>query len=145
MNFLTLFVVAIVGPCILAWLTGRQRSREKHEDWLRQDEVAARVEKVAKDAANNAKVANTTLQSVAADVKIVVEGNDKIHTLVNSNLTSLMESKLVVLENLVELQRATKVSGKAISKTEQEITTLRSELSDRVNPRLVQEPEPEPE
>jgi hypothetical protein len=38
--------VSLVAPVVLALITGRQRSHDKHEDWRRQDELASRLDQI---------------------------------------------------------------------------------------------------
>lgn len=101
-------VVAIVVAVIAAvstpaglWLSSRQRSREKVEDWARQDLVADRAvaaaEKVAQVAAalqaSNAAAAEAT---AAAVVKLddIQRVGVATHALVDGNLTKAMQSEL---------------------------------------------------
>jgi hypothetical protein len=94
-------VVAIVVALMAAvstpaglWLTSRTRSREKAEDWARQDLVAARAEAAA---AKVAEVATTLAESdAAAAVKLdeIQRVGVATHTLVDGNLTKAMQSEL---------------------------------------------------
>src|SRR6478609_5634138 len=88
-------LAAVVAPLLLAWLLGKQRTRERIEDYKRQDQVAEQVAQVAKNA------------------KITTDSTDKqlrqIHTLVNSDMTAARQSELeqtrltlTMLKRLVE-------------------------------------------
>lgn len=107
-----------VGPLFLAHLTGRQRLKEKHEDWRRQDQVAARL------LAANAKT----------DDKL-----DEIHVLVNSNLTAAMQSELNALRTqLVLVGKLVALTGEAADYPtteciETRINELAAQLTDRYN------------
>jgi hypothetical protein len=97
-----LVIVAVVGPLLTTFLLGRQRkfeaeqtallkAQERAADWARQDEVAARVEQVAK-AASEAQVTTTaTLKD--------------IHTLVNSDMTAARQAELTTTRLLAAALR----------------------------------------
>jgi hypothetical protein len=125
----------VVGPLLLAYLTGRQRSKDKQEDWARQDAVAAKADAVADQAAEAARLlrerqdevatqaaeaarlmlaANERVAKQSADAAEVVSGKlGQIHELVNSNLTAQMEEahgaltqQLVLMREVIALHRA---------------------------------------
>jgi hypothetical protein len=148
----------IVGPLLLAYLTGRQRSRDKAEDWARQDAVAAqaaeaarlleeRQDAVARKAAEAARLllaANERVAKQSREAADVVNGKlAQIHELVNSNLTTQMEEahgaltqQLVLMREVVALNRA---AGRepstgavdAIAVIEAKVGELRAKLADR--------------
>jgi hypothetical protein len=119
-------VVAVVGPLLLSWLNNRNAMQIKRQDWERQDEVAARVEAVAKAAAVNAANVDTQLK--------------QIHTLVNSDMTAARQSELIAVEaHLATLRRNVATHGEP-SDDEQTVMDnlsaradeLRSILADRL-------------
>lgn len=125
--------VAVVGPFLLAWLQGRQRTtdmreearlrrEERTEDYARQDQVAERLQKATEQAATKANAvamqtqtaAHLLLQNnekVAAATKAANTKLDVIHTLVNSNMTSALQgqldahkAQLITLRELIALR-----------------------------------------
>lgn len=112
----------ILGPLFLAYLTGRQRSAEKREDWARQDAVAVKA---------------------AAAVQAVDGKLGQIHALVNSNLTTQMEEaytavvqQLVLMREVVALNRAagrepSSRAVDAIAAIEARVGNLQAQLADR--------------
>lgn len=119
-----LIVVAgvIFGPLFLAYLTGRQRRREKVEDWARQDAVAAEVKRAAEEV--NGKLA-------------------QIHELVNSTLTAQIEEartalvqQAVLMREVVALNRAagrepSQAALDAIDAIDAKVAELAAKLADR--------------
>jgi len=107
--------VGIGAPALLAYLTGKQRREEKLEDYARQDLVAERAEKAARNAEAVAKAAavkaeQAARQAAVAAAKLLASNADiavtsavaakatldqlgVIHTLVNSTLTASMEGE----------------------------------------------------
>jgi hypothetical protein len=132
----TIVAVGVVaGPLLLAYLTGRQRSRDKREDWARQDAVAAKAQAVADQAKEAAELLRTRQDEVAAQAaeaaRLLLAANERvaiqsgeaaavvngklaqIHELVNSNLTAQMEEahgaltqQLVLMREVVSLNQA---------------------------------------
>lgn len=129
-------VGVIVGPLFLAWLTGRQRSAEKREDWARQDAVADKVDAVASQARKAAELLRTRQDEVAGKL-------NQIHDLVNSNLTTQMEEALaaltqqvVLMREVVDLNRAagrepSRAAIEAIGIIEAKVGELHAKLADR--------------
>lgn len=128
------FIVAVLGPSLVAYLNGRQRHREKLEDYKRQDAVAEKL------LTANAKVAGQLEENnQTTNAKL-----DTIHTLVNSDMTAALQAQLVALENslyLMEKNAAWEVaqgddpseaSHSVILATKHQIQELRSNLEDRV-------------
>jgi hypothetical protein len=111
-------VVAVIGPVILSLLTGRQRRREKILDWAREDEVARKAAQVAQDLRDSQRSTDFQLE--------------RIHTLVNSNMTAQMEdslaSKKAELAALLEVADLKKAAGQKPS--EVALTTIRLIRSD---------------
>jgi hypothetical protein len=114
-------VGVIAGPLLLAYLTGRQRSRDKREDWARQDAVAAKADAVADQArkaaelllaAQKANIERTDevarlAAEAAAQTARKLESIDAqgraIHTLVNQKLTDVTRQALVATTALLPL------------------------------------------
>lgn len=116
-------VIGIMSPVLVSILASMSRSREKQEDWARQDLVAQRVEDAARlqtkrqdevrkqveDVATQAREAAKLLRiSTAAaerntqDIKIDVKA---VHTLVNSDKTERMKRELIALEGQLRALR----------------------------------------
>jgi len=149
-------LLVLMGPLLLATLNNRARRKEKKEDWARQDAVAAKAAEAASLllAANERVAKDTKAQSVKLDV---------IHTLVNSNVTIVLEARLegsrrelAGLREIVELRRAagqepSEIALATIISTEETIHELEVELKERQRQqRLVEEQQrtqrqPEPE
>jgi hypothetical protein len=131
------FVVAVVGPLLLAWLTNRQRRSDKREDWARQDAVAEK----AAEAAKLLLAANERVAKTAAETNGKL---DVIHTLVNSNMTAAMQAELdatsrelVSLREITALKQAaglepTPAALAAVQATEAKIAELTAALRDRL-------------
>lgn len=127
-------IAGVLGPVILAWLTGRQRHAEKVEDWRRQDEVAARL-----------VVANKVVSANSDKLDANTDKLDEIHTLVNSNMTKVMQAELdatvreaALMREVVELNRAagrepTQHMLDAIVETDAKINELRANIKDRLD------------
>lgn len=125
--------VAVIGPFLLAWLQGRQRTADMHaeaqlrreeraEDYARQDlvaerltrrndEVAAKAQQVAIQTQTAAQLLLQNNEKVAAATKAANTKLDVIHTLVNSNMTSALQgqldahkAQLVTLRELIALR-----------------------------------------
>lgn len=110
-------MIAIVGPLLLAYLTGRQRHAEKVEDYARQDAVAAKAEEAARLLlAQNKRVAKSS-ESTRAQLK-------EIHTLVNSNMTAAMQAQLVALKGQLVLMHRLAEAKKG-APTEDELGAIR--------------------
>jgi hypothetical protein len=152
---------AIVGPLLLARRLDRQQRRKEVRDYKRQDAVAARAAEVATQAAETARLllerqdaAATRQDEVAAkaaevasklaETTTVTNGKlDDIHRLVNSNMSTAMQSELDALETslammreVVDLKRAagrepTREALAAIDATSAKIREARSALADR--------------
>jgi len=98
-----------VSPIILAVLMGRQRRREKADDYARQDQVAEKA--AAANSAAAAKAAEVASLLLAANERVARQTSDlaaktnskidQVHVLVNSNYTQEMEARLVALDALV--------------------------------------------
>lgn len=140
-------VGTVVGPLLLTYLTGRQRHRDKEQDWARQDTVAARLEK--RQDATAAKTAEVARLLVQTDQRATrtAEGIDgqlrQIHGLVNANLSKAIadqleatEQQLVLLREVGELHRS---AGRepspdalaAIKRIDEKVSRLRAQVADR--------------
>lgn len=113
----------ILAPIVLMWLTSRERRREKLEDYERQDQVAAKAEKVAIDAAKASKLLADNQREIAVHAaeaaKLLLENQQstlartdevarvaaatatdhqsqlkQIHILVNSDMTAARQGEL---------------------------------------------------
>jgi len=151
---MSVWVAVVLGPVILAVLTsflnGRAkradakiRRAEKLEDWARQDAVAEQAAEAATLllAANERVAGNTEEQSRKLDD--LRDGQQIIHTLVNSNVTREMEARLegtrreiAGLKEIVELRKAagqvpTKEALAAILVAEETVHSLEVDLADR--------------
>lgn len=154
-------VGVIVGPLLLAYLTGRQRSRDKREDWARQDAVAAKADAVAEQArlaaelllaAQKATIKRTDevarlAAEAAAQTAAKLESIDKqgktIHALVNQKLTDVTHQALVattaLLPLLEEAITRTRAGGnepsekdlKRLEDTRRSIVDLQADLEQR--------------
>lgn len=134
-------VVSLISPAVLAWITGRQRRREKFEDWARQDarEQAAieRQDEVADKVAEVAQTAATSAHDTAERLEVLGEGQKVIHGLVNSNLTAQKQETLdstrreLVLMKVIAGDAPSGSQAAAITAIEERIAELASELAKR--------------
>lgn len=119
MEALQLIVVAliagVVGPSVLAFITGRQRKadrieesklrrEEKEQDWQRQDDVAAQAVKAASlaqeaVAAQAIQAAEAATQAAEA-ARLLVESNEAVAEIARETNTRL-DSKLDIIHTLV--------------------------------------------
>lgn len=126
-------VGGILSGITSALLAGWQRSKEKHEDWKRQDDVAARL-----------IASNLEMAAVAAETKAVLGDQlSVIHTLVNSQMTEQKQialdasiRSLVSLEELVEERKANgrkpkPATLKLIKDSKEAIRSMEMDLADR--------------
>jgi len=126
-------VSAVLSSAMLSWLQGRNTRAERAQDYARQDQVAADLQKrqdeVAEKAAEAAELL-ATAQKASADkaaeaAALLLKSNEKvantaaktaqvtsdkldvIHTLVNSNMTAAMQSELdarrIALAQMLEI------------------------------------------
>jgi hypothetical protein len=114
-----------------AKLAAKIKSDEKQEDWARQDEVAKRVEEAATQAAAAAKLLLASQEATVAatkevarlaaesDVKVmeglamIQQGNEKIHILVNSDMTAARTAERDAVKlTLIALKRVQVMSEK---------------------------------
>ncbi len=135
-------VVSLISPLIVSYFNSRSFTKQKKLDWDREDEIEKRKRNQAEEAARLLLAAN---ERVAATAKITNNKLDRIHTLVNSNLTASMQAELdatvrelVMMKEVVALN---KEAGRepssdalgAISFTENKISELSVIISDRLN------------
>jgi len=130
-------VPAMLSPLLLSWLTNRQARMAKVEDYARQDLVAQK----AADAAKALLAAN---EIVATNAKKTNEKLDVIHTLVNSSMTSAMQSELdarrIGVGLMVEIIALKRDAGKeptpeaqqAVESSKWIIKELEEQLADRL-------------
>jgi hypothetical protein len=139
---------SVTAPLIVVHLTGRQRHREKEQDYARQDAVAdeaARQQGAVREQAEEAArllVENNRL--VAEQGEVVTGKLDVIHTLVNSNMTAAMQSErdaigreLAMMKEVIALREAagqepTQEALAALRSTESRIMELDANLADRL-------------
>lgn len=154
--------LSAMAPLVNLILTSRTRSREKKEDWRRQDQVAEQAARAAKlllesqtkmfqrqaevadQAAKAAKLllaaqAETTSQNAETQGKL-----NQIHTLVNSNLTKEMQDRLIAInaqvfltKEVMRLNRLNKLEPDAgavasLKKLEEASANLSSTLTERL-------------
>jgi hypothetical protein len=123
-------LTSVVAPVLIAWQQHRNRLEEKREDRAREDEVAAKLQ------------ASQTLVSDRTD--ITNRKLDKIHVLVNSNMTAAIQSELdakietaAIMRELIDLRRVpgkepSAASLKALADIDNKIAELRAQLDDRL-------------
>jgi len=157
---LTLIIVAMIagvlGPGVLAYITGRQRRSEKLDDYARQDKVAGEAAIAAKNlqdsqaalAAQAAEASNTAARQAAEAARLLVISNEVqavaardqseklavIHGLVNSSLTSAISGELGSTQRELVLLKAaprTPESRAAIEVAEARIAELITAITDR--------------
>ena len=149
-------IAGVLGPGVLAYITGRQRRSEKLDDYARQDKVAAEAATAAQNlqdsqatlAQQATAAAATAAEQAAEAARLLVISNEAqakaakatdeklvvIHGLVNSSLTSSISGELGSTQReLVLLRRArrTAESRKAIEVAEARIAELTLIISDR--------------
>jgi hypothetical protein len=131
-------IVSVIAPMMLGFLTNRAARAAKREDWARQDAVADRAEHAAelllaeqqKIRANTEKVAvlaASTAATTADQLAQVLEGNQEIHHLVNSDMTAARQELLDQTRLLVRMYRKTISRDEAAGRTpaESDETALR--------------------
>ena len=132
------------GPLLLAVVQYMVHSREKRQDYARQDVVAKQAATVAKSLLiSNEQVARNA-ETAATAVLVVTNKLDVIHTLVNSNLTTALQNELeaasrelVLMREVITLHTAAgrKPSVEtlaAIRAAESKVSELRATLNDRL-------------
>jgi FtsZ-interacting cell division protein ZipA len=137
-TLLIALVVAVIGPVILSILTNRQRRKEKAEDWKREDAVAEKAATAAEALRKDNKAlaeATKEVAAVAAESKASTDFQlERIHTLVNSNMTAQMEdslaSKKAELAALLEVGDLKQASGqKPTEEALAVIATIRTDIA----------------
>ncbi len=132
-------IVSVIAPVIAGLVTSFNNRTDKKAQWARDDLVAAK-------AAEAAKLLLAANERVAATAKVTNNKLDMIHTLVNSNMTAVMQAEyeatkreLILLLHVVELNR--KVGNEPTTEGLVEIESTRkkiSELHTALNDRLIQ-------
>jgi len=129
---------SVTAPLILSHQTEKIRSRDRREDYRRQDEVAARAAEAATLLAENNKLVAQSSGAISGQLS-------QIHTLVNSNMTAAMESEyeavgreLAMMLEVIELRRAqgqqpTTQALAAVETTRAKRAELASLLEDRAH------------
>lgn len=102
-------IAGVLGPGVLAYITGRQRRDEKREDWARQDAVAAQAAEAAALLLENQTLtleATEEVARVAQESRVdVSEQLKEIHTLVNSDMTAALAVGLEQMTLLLAAQK----------------------------------------
>lgn len=127
-------VPAVISPALLAVITGRQRRREKLEDYARQDAVATRL-----------LDANRRVAAMAAEASEATQGQlRQIHTLVNANLTKAQQQELdatvamaVSMQEVIDLKRTLGVEPslealEALATARARVTELSRDVAHRI-------------
>lgn len=148
-------VTAVVSPVLIIQLQNAQRTKERQEDWARQDEVAKKVDaaaeqaataaellqasqkKIADQAAEAASLLVTSNQQIADTAERTMGKLDVIHTLVNSSLTSSMQGEhdgiireLALLRTIGGSKPSREITG-AIEVAQARAAELESVIKDR--------------
>jgi hypothetical protein len=120
---LAALISAVVGPCVLAFITARERKKEREANWEREDKVAALL------LAQNQKI-DASRDGVLGQLKV-------IHALVNSNVTIEMKERFALTETYLALLReiaVLKPNGETqalIAAAEDKVAELRLGLAER--------------
>lgn len=154
-NTIAIGVTGLMTAAIMSWLNSRSderkikaaadaKSKEKAEDYARQDEVAKRAEAARVQAEVAARLLLESNKTVAATAKEQGAKLDQIHILVNSEKTAGMERELLAvrttilaLEELSDLKRASGKEPSAAALKELEArrkqkSELEAQLADRL-------------
>lgn len=118
-----LAVIAMLSPLLLSWLTNRNAQKNRELEWARTDRVAELAaqtsEKMLKKQDTNIAVLEETAKAAAVATQQLDGQLKGIHTLVNSNLTTALQSELNStereLEALREIRDIKRDAGKHIS------------------------------
>ena len=140
-------IATVVSPLLLAYATGRQRRKEKIEDWAREDLVAVKAQEAADRllAAQEETIRRTDEVAIQAETTATEtkESLKEIHTLVNSDMTAARQNELTVTKALLVLMQKNVQGDKdaglppsesdlaAIDATEVRILELQQILNDR--------------
>jgi hypothetical protein len=134
---------SLTAPTLLFYMTARQHTRDKRQDWARQDLVAKRVAEATEAAQEIAHAATAAQDLAATHLRKVGETVEVVHTLVNSDKTAAMQRELddkrnalVMLREINRLQalaggEPTEESLGAISATKSRIESLTAEMAER--------------
>lgn len=136
-------VTGVITPALLAYLAGRQRRDDKREDWARQDAVAEQVADAAAKAAIAAELLLAANERVAESATASLDKLEVIHTLVNSNMTAVLQGELTAVEaqratliEVIELKRAGGIPVDepvaALEALDARLAELRAVLTDRM-------------
>jgi flagellar biosynthesis GTPase FlhF len=127
-------IATIISPLILSWATGRQRRKEKVQDWAREDEVARRAQVAADNLLAGQTEATRQAKKAAAATKSALK---EIHTLVNSDMTAARQSELTQTRALLVLMQAqtdpTESDIAAMDAQEIRVAELENILADRLD------------
>jgi hypothetical protein len=132
----TALIVAVVAPAVMATLTAWIGWKSKRQDWARQDEVAARVEKVSTTLETQGAVTTDKLAELAKTVGEVHTMSDGVLTIAKENLLESYRAQLGTLDQLSDIQvaigRKPNVDADAARKTlAEKIELLQKEVTER--------------
>ena len=148
-----------ISPVILAWLTGRQNTAMRRDQYAREDEISSRTAEAARlllvanervaasTAATNKKIdtTNETLATANENLGKIKSLSETIHALVNSNLTASKQAELdatkhtlSVMREMLDIKKAIGIEPtpevlSEISGTEKRISALTAEMADRLS------------
>lgn len=151
-----LAVSSTVSPLLLSMLNSRNRRKEKVEDYARQDAVATQAKEAARllverqdaaasKAAEAAQLLATNTAKVAETAERANDKLDVIHTLVNSNMTTALQSEYdaivreaAMMQEVIELKIAagsqpTIKTLASLTATKAKIIELGTALADRLS------------
>ena len=102
-------VTAIGAPMLLARQLNKQHQEERQEDWDREDLVAKRLEQAGKELRDGvdevARKAEEATTAVDAKMDALALNVEKVHELVNSNVTNEQRRALVLaLSNVTQME-----------------------------------------
>ena len=137
-------IAAIVGPLLLAYLFNVQRSREKREQWQREDTAAATASEMFRALLDENRGVKRSMDALNEQI-------DVIHVLVNSNMTAAMQAELdatvrdlASMREVIDLKRAaghapTPIALAAVKATEEAVAELTAKLGDRLKQNAIAE------
>jgi len=156
------FLSAVVPGIFTQWFASHRRTKDKEEDWKRQDDVAKQaaeaarllIERQALDSAKMAEAAKLLLDrqeleslKTAEAARLLLASNERvaanatevnkklgvIHELVNSKMTEAMQNELDSKVNELALMLKYESSATgAIKSTQDHIAELRARMDDRL-------------
>ena len=132
-------ILGVVSPLLIARQINRAAHNAKQEDWERQDVVAERAEAVARQAAEAAALVierqhqldektDEVARQVASSTNVTNTQLEKIHGLVNSQMTQAIRSELGATKDTLALMSELIVNNKKnnIEPTSQVLDAVRN-------------------